>query len=95
MIEIVKKIKIYDFKELDQNIQEKIINNFITMIIEMTNFEELNKNTNLYKAYKKAEELKTPWFTGQYIWKYDKKHILEMCRSYTYLENGEIYEEGE
>ena len=34
MIEIVKKIKIYDFKELDQNIQEKIINDFITMIIE-------------------------------------------------------------
>ena len=28
MIEIVKKIKIYDFKELDQNIQEKIINDF-------------------------------------------------------------------
>lgn len=37
MIEIVKKIKIYDFKELDQNIQENIINDFVNMIVEMTN----------------------------------------------------------
>lgn len=95
MIEIVKKIKIYDFKELDQNIQENIINDFINMIVEMTNFEELNKNSNLYKAYKKCEELQTPWFLGQYIWDYDKKNVLKMCKSYNYLKNGEIYEEEE
>ena len=95
MIEIVKKIKIYDFKELDQNIQENIINDFINMIVEMTNFEKLNKNSNLYKAYKKCKELQTPWFLGQYIWDYDKKNILKMCKSYNYLKNGEIYEEEE
>ena len=93
MIEIVKKIKIYNFKELDQNIQENIINDFINMIVEMTNFEELNKNSNLYKAYKKCKELRTPWFLGQYIWDYDKKNILKMCKNYNYLKNGEIYEE--
>lgn len=95
MIEVVKTIKIYDFKELDKNIQENIINDFINMIIEMTNFEELNKNSNLYKAYKKCKELQTPWFLGQYILDYDKKNILKMCKSYNYLKNGEIYEEEE
>lgn len=64
MVEVEKKIKIYNFKELKEDIQNKIIENFIDMIINSTNFEELNKNTNLYKAYKKAEELKTPWFIG-------------------------------
>lgn len=95
MVEVEKKIKIYNFKELKEDVQNKIIEDFINIIINNTNIEKLNKNTNLYKAYKKAEELKAPWFTGQYIWEYDKKHILEMCRSYTYLENGEIYVEEE
>ena len=92
MIEIAKKIKIYDFKELKKDIQNKIIENFIDTIINSTNFEELNKNSNLYKAYKKCEELQTPWFLGSYIWDYDKKNILKMCKSYNYLKNGEIYE---
>lgn len=95
MFEITKKIKVYDFKELKEDIKEKVINEFINMIIEMTNFEELNKNSNLYKAYKECKELQTPWFLGSYIWEYDGKNILKMCKSYNYLENGEIYEEEE
>lgn len=95
MVKIEKEIKIYNFKELKENIQNEIIENFIDMIIDSTNFEQLNKNTNLYKAYKKAKMMKTPWFLGQYIWEYDKKNILRMCRNYTYLENGEIYIEEE
>lgn len=91
MIEMNKKIKIYNFKELKSNVQEKIINNFINMIIENTNFENLNKNSNLYKAYKKAEENKVPWFLGEFIYEYDLKNILKMCTNYSYLENGEIY----
>ena len=71
-----KKIKIYNFKELKEDIQNKVIDNFINMIINFTNFEELNKNTNLYKAYKKAEMMKTPYFLGQYIWEYDKKTYI-------------------
>lgn len=95
MIEITKKIKVYDFKELKEDIKERVIDEFINTIIKMTNFEELNKNSNLYKAYKKCKELQTPWFLGSYIWEYDEKNILKMCKSYNYLENGEIYEEEE
>lgn len=95
MLEITRKIKIYKFKELKENVQEKIINDFITMIAQETNFEELNKNTNLYKAYLECERMQTPWFLGQYIWEYDKNHILKMCNSYNYTSNGEIYYEEE
>lgn len=92
MIKVIKETKIYNFKELENKVQDKVINNFINMLVQFTDFEKLNKNTNLYKAYKKANELKTPWFLGQYIWEYDKKNILGMCKNYNYLENGEIYE---
>lgn len=91
MVTLTKQIEIYNFKELSTETQEKIINEFVQMIVENTNFEELDKHTNLYKAYKKCEELKTPWFLGQYIWEYDKKNILKMCKNYNYLKNGEIY----
>lgn len=76
MVEVEKKIKIYNFKELKEDVQNKIIEDFINIIINNTNFEELNKNSNLYKAYKKCEELQTPWFIGQYIWEYDKKTYI-------------------
>lgn len=95
MEEVIRKIKVYKFDELSKVVQESIINKVVSILVDTTNFEELNKNSNLYKAYKKANEMMTPWFIGQYIWDYDKKNILKMCKSYNYLNNGEIYEEEE
>lgn len=91
MIKIMKEIEIYNFKELKENIKQMVINSFINMIVENTNFEELNKNTNLYKAYLKCKKMQTPWFISDYVWEYDKKHILKMCNFYNYTKNGQIY----
>ncbi len=87
----VMKIKVYEFKELNEETQNKVINNTIDFITSITNFETINKNTNFYKAYKKAEELQTPWFLGQYLWDYAKNQILKMCKQYYYFKDGEIF----
>lgn len=54
----IAKINVYKYNELETSVQEKIVNDTIQFIIETTDFESLNKNTNLYKAYKKLTNYK-------------------------------------
>ena len=87
------EINIYKFKELEEKIQEKIVCNYIDTLIEITDFTELNKNSNMYKAYKKAQEMQTPWFLGQYIWRYCENKILKDLNKIEFYKNGERYYE--
>lgn len=83
--------KVYKFDELKEEVKEKIINETITFIIETTDFEELNKNSNLYKAYKKSLDMQVPWFLGSFIWEMCKPYILKQCKRYEYFEDGRVY----
>lgn len=87
-----KNVELIEFDELSDEVQKGIINDTIQLIIDTTNFEKLNKNTKLYKAYKACEKMKTPWFLGQYIWEYCKKMVLKACRRRLYSEDGSIAE---
>ena len=87
-----KVLELIEFNELSEEIQNKIIINVIQSIIDTTDFEELNKNTNLYKAYRDCNKMRTPWFLGQYIWDYCKKRILKQCRNWLYSKDGIIME---
>ena len=87
---ITKTINIYKISELDGNTQNKIINQYIDEIVETTDFENLNKNTNLYKAYKKSIQLKTPWFLGQFVWEYCQKQIIKDLKQDYYTIDGEL-----
>ena len=87
------EINIYKFKELKEEIQEKIVCNYIDTLIETTDFYELSKNSNMYKAYKKAEKMQTPWFTGKYIWQYCEDKILKDLNRLEFKKDGEIYYE--
>ena len=87
-----KIVELIEFNELSDEVQESIIDDTIRYIIDTTNFEKLNKNTKLYKAYKDCEKNKTPWFLGQYIWEYCKKMVLKECRRWSYSEDGSIAE---
>lgn len=69
--------KLYRFKDLSETAKERAINDYITFLVEVTEFEKLHHNSNLYKACKIAEEMRTPWFIGEYIWDYCKKSILK------------------
>ena len=87
-----KIVELIEFDELSDKVQESIIDDTIRDIIDTTDFEKLNKNTKLYKAYKDCEKMSTPWFLGQYIWEYCKKMVLKECRGWLYSEDASIAE---
>ena len=88
-----KEIKVYKFKELAEDIQYKIINEEVNFIAETTDFGEISKNSNLYRAYRDCEEMQTPWFIGEYIWDYCKKDILKRLNKYEYEADGKYFHE--
>lgn len=87
-----KTIKIYNFDELNEDIKNTVINNYIEILLTTVDISNLNKNTNLYKAIKKAEDMRTPWFSSQYVWEFCRNSILKDVKKYEYLENGTIYQ---
>ena len=88
---ITKQVNIYKFDELDEQTQNKVVADYIDFILNTTDFDKLNKNTNLYKAIKHCEKMQTPWFIHQYVFDYCKKQILKVVKSYEYLENGKMF----
>lgn len=86
------KVYIYEFEELDADIQQFVIAQYIEELIEFTDFEEdIEKDSGLYEAYKKCKELKTPWFLSGMIWQNCKEEIIESVKCYEYYKNGERY----
>lgn len=92
---VTKKYNVYSFDELCEESKEKAINDYIDFLVQVTDFESLNKNSNMYKAYKKANEMRTPWFLGSYVWEYCQKQIMKELKGsqYEYLENGSVFVE--
>ena len=87
---LVGKVNLYRFNELDENSKENAINHVINDIAMYTNVEELSHNSNLYKAFKKAEEMHCVWFTGSFILEMCKPYVLKECKQLYYYENGNI-----
>ena len=88
---VTRVYQVYEYDELNEAAQTKAINNEIEFIITFTDFGEINKNSNLYKAYRESERMLTPWFLGSYIWELCRKMVLENLRSYDYLVDGSIF----
>ena len=76
----------YSFEELEDSAKDRAINEYIEFLIKTTNFEKLDEENPYYKAYKKSEDLKTPWFIGTFIWEYCEEDILEELK-----EMGEVF----
>lgn len=86
------EINIFKFDELEEGIKEHIIDNIVSFIIDTMDVEkEKKKKSNLYKAWKKSEDMQTPWFLGSYIWEYAEKEVLELCRGNEYLKDGTVF----
>lgn len=86
------EISIFKFDELEEGIKEHIIDNIVSFIIDTMDIEkEKKKKSNLYKAWKKAEDMRTPWFLGSFIWEYAEKEVLELCRGNEYLKDGTVF----
>lgn len=87
------EISIFNFDELEEDIQESVIDSAIQFIIDTMDLEKLKnkKDSGLYKAWKKSEDMRTPWFLGSYIWEYAEKEVLELCRGNEYLKDGTVF----
>ena len=44
--------KTYKFRELSETAKEKVINEYVQNLIDMTDFKSLHKSNGMYKAYK-------------------------------------------
>lgn len=90
MRQVTQIVDVYKFEELPEHAQNRIIEMEVDLI--MDNYHsEFPFSENIQRAVKKAEELKTPWFTGAYIWDYAKDEILETINQHEYTIEGHIY----
>ena len=85
---------VYQFDELEKKAQDKVINEYIKFVLETTDMDTLDKKSNLYKAISKAEEMRTPWFTGSYIWEYCEEEVLSAVRDEEYFVDGKLFKGG-
>ena len=90
---VTQIVRVYKFNELDGDAQDRAINGEVDFIIETTDFNKLSKNSNLYKAYKRCSELKTPWFLGSYIMEHCENMVMKQVRQREYLVDGDVFVE--
>lgn len=65
--------KLYTFDELSKASQDRVINNIVQNMIEYE-----YDSPDVAQALLKAENMATPWFSGEYV--------LESCRDRIYFE---------
>ena len=82
----------YEFDDLNEEIQDKTISDHIDFWMETYAYDNKDIPPNLKKAYDKADEMLTPWFTGSYIYEYCKEEIIEEIKTNDYLfdEEGDM-----
>ena len=79
-------IKICKFEELNEEAQNKVINETIEF------FQCLEKRPAfIKKALKKSEQMQTPWFFSSYCWEYGRKTILKEIKNNWYQLNGTFH----
>jgi hypothetical protein len=95
MRKVTKDYDVYEFDELEEESQNKVVTDIITSVLEIFDDEDVWDGNefapNVKKAIDKADAMKTPWFTHEYVYEYAKDDILETARSREYLEDGTIF----
>lgn len=81
----------YEFDELSEEVQEKVIGEFVSMWTEFKEYDEKNKG-NFEKAIDMAERMQTPWFANSYVYDYCKDEIINdiNLNFYLFSDDGEI-----
>ncbi len=80
---------VYRFSELSKAAQDKAVSDEINFILEVTDYAKLS--SNMKRAVDKAEQMRTPWFTGSYIWDYAKEEVFASVRQNNYLKDGSVF----
>lgn len=86
---ITKTFKLYEFDELDKDIQNKIIFDWINVAMEI-----MNENSLFYDCVIKMEEMRTPWFLASCIYEEHKEDIIGIidANECLFLKNGDSFD---
>ncbi len=76
-------IKAYEFKDLNKDAQNKAITDYIKFMMDSIPYEY--GSDNYRKAIDEAKDMKTPWFSPMYIYKYCKDEIIDAIEMNEYL----------
>ena len=82
------EIPAYEFKDLCQHAQDRVLNRQIEFWMETREYIEEHPG-NFEKAIDEANSIQTPWFTGSYILEYCKEELIEELESLLFDHNGD------
>lgn len=82
---------VYNFNELSEKAKEKAIINHIEWIAEIGWENEEYRPSYIKEAIDKCEEMKTPWFFGDYIYEFGKDSIELELQDSLFTEDGELF----
>lgn len=89
---VIKEIEVYNYNELTDDAKNKAMSDYISALVDIMPFESLSHDSNFYKAYEKAMEMKTPWFIGEYIHEYCKEEMeRDLINEFEFLEDGTTF----
>jgi hypothetical protein len=89
MKSVTKTYDVYDYDELSGEAQNKVINDTVRFLLEVTEYDDLSPD--MRRAVDKSEQMQTPWFVGEYVWDYAQDEVVMVAKSYKYLSTGEIF----
>ena len=78
-------VKVYNYSELDETAQIKVLNDTVAMFTEMP-YEQLSEE--MQSAWDKAETMQTPWFVNEYIMEYANTEIMAHIVAFQYRIDG-------
>ena len=100
MRKVTKVFEVYKYEELDEYAQTRAMCDEVDFYMEVKVYELFDssgeikpehKDSSLYRAVKKAEEMQTPWFLGNYILEFCYNEVMENIKAREYLKNGDIF----
>ena len=84
-------ITVYNFNELSDEVRRKVIDDTIVFMMNTISYEE--GSDEFKAAIDEAQRMRTPWFTGSYIWEKCKDEVLALAKHYKYCKDGRIFTE--
>jgi hypothetical protein len=91
---ITKTFTLYNFDELNEDVKNTVINEYIDELSYLYSSDQLDETQDFVKeAFLEAELLRTPWFFGEIVLEKAKDKILERLTQREFLSDGTIFSE--
>lgn len=86
---ITRHYKTYKYLELSTKAKERAIYNEIEYCLKYIPYQKMS--LTMKKACDKAEQNRTPWFSGAYVSSDCKDEIINRLKHFRFIKNGEKF----